>query len=136
MHAPIAFNLVELFCLIIPFEWWMPKRKYERLNNYVMGVIYSPLLLVTSWLETRQAHQVIAARSRDDASDDIVHEWEEMGVDGAAPDFEADGWAKKVEETKPNVETDAAVLEVRELKKQVTQLMKLVEKIQENGSKS
>ena len=113
----------------------MPSHKYERLNNYVMGVIYSPLLLITSWIETRQAHAVIAARSRDDASDDIVHEWEQMGVEGQAPDFEADGWAEKVNDTKPNIETDAAVLEVRELKKQVAALAKLVEGLKDvNGA--
>jgi hypothetical protein len=33
----------------------------------------------------------------------------------------------KSQATKPNVETDAAVLEVRELKDQVKKLMKLVE---------
>jgi len=39
------FNLIELFCLVIPFEWWLPRHRYERLNDIVMGIIYSPVLL-------------------------------------------------------------------------------------------
>ena len=42
-------------------------------------------------------------------------------------DFEGDGWSKKVEGSKPNVETDAAVLEIRGLKEEVGELKKLVE---------
>ena len=57
------FNLIELFLLVIPFEWWMPKATYERLNDYVMGVIYAPLLLLTAALEVRTARQV-SRRSR------------------------------------------------------------------------
>ncbi|MCJ1443553.1 MAG: hypothetical protein MMC23_004052 [Stictis urceolatum] len=123
------FNLIELFCLIIPFEWWLPKPKYERLNSYVMGVIYSPLLLLTAWLETWQAYRVIAARRRGDADDDEVEEWEQMGVEGQCPDFESDGWAKTVESTKPNVETDAAVLEIRDLKEKLEKLTAMVEEM-------
>ena len=50
-------------------------------------------------------------------------------------DFEAEGWAKKVEMAKPNVDTDAAVLEIRSLKEQVAELKQLVEgKPAVNGS--
>ena len=107
----------------------MPKPKYERLNSYVMGVIYSPLLLLTAWLETWQAYRVIAARRRGDADDDEVEEWEQMGVEGQCPDFESDGWAKTVESTKPNVETDAAVLEIRDLKEKLEKLTAMVEEM-------
>lgn len=111
----------------------MPRDRYERLNNFVMGVIYFPLLLITAHLETRQAHEVRCNRKRGEQDDDTVEEWEQMQGD---VDFEAEGWAKKVKQTKPNVETDAAVLEVRELKEKVGELMKLVEdwKGGENGS--
>lgn len=44
-------------------------------------------------------------------------------------DFEQEGWSKKVEMTKPDVQTDAAVLEVRGLKEQVGELKKLVEEL-------
>jgi hypothetical protein len=26
------FNLIEVFCLAIPLEWWMNKRLYERIK--------------------------------------------------------------------------------------------------------
>ncbi|KAI4114904.1 MAG: hypothetical protein LQ345_004396 [Seirophora villosa] len=127
-----AFNLIEIFCLIIPFEWWMPTARYERLNNFVMGVIYSPLLLITAYLETQQARRVKRNRRRGEEDEDTVEEWEQMNDHR---DYESDGWAKKVEASKPNVDTDAAVLEIRELKEQVAELMKMVQgKSEPNGS--
>ena len=64
-----AFNLLEVFFLIIPFEWWMKKEKYERLNNAVMGVIYSPLLLITAYMEIKEAHLVKRNRRRGEADE-------------------------------------------------------------------
>lgn len=127
-----AFNLIEIFFLILPFEWWMSTARYERLNNFVMGVIYSPLLLVTAFLETRQARRVRHNRRRGEEDEDTVEEWEQMNDD---MNYEADGWAKKVEATRPNVDTDTTVLEIRELKTQMAELKKLVEgKSEVNGS--
>jgi hypothetical protein len=120
------FNLIEVFCLIIPFEWWMDANRYERLNNYVMGFIYGPLLLVTAFVETREAHHVKFNRNRNEADDDTVEEWEQM--DGEI-DWESDGWSKKVESTKPNVELGTAVIEIRELRKEVDDLRKMVREI-------
>lgn len=113
----------------------MPRDRYERLNNFVMAVIYSPLLLIIAHLERKQAHEVKYNRRHGEQDDDTVEEWEQMQGD---VDFEAEGWTKKVEQTKPNVETDAAVLEVRELKKKMEELLKLVEGMKEgaNGSTS
>ena len=118
---------------------------YERVNNAVMGIIYSPVLLITAYIETRQAHVVLKNRRHGEADDDTVEEWEqragveEYRVEGqAAEDFEATGWAKAVEATKPNVETDAAVLEIRDLKRKVGELMTMVEALKggANGSSS
>lgn len=117
------FNLVEVFCLVLPFEWWMSTSRYERLNNYVMGFLYSPLLLITAYVETRQAHKVKHNRRHGESDEDTTEEWEQMAGE---VDFESDGWAKKVEGTKPNVETDVAVVEIRELREQVEELKKMV----------
>ena len=119
------FNLLEIFLLILPFEWWMPTNRYERLNNYVMGIIYSPLLLITAFLETRDAHKIKYNRRQGEDDDDEIQEWEQNGC--GELDYEADGWAKKVESTKPNVKTDAAVLEVRALKEEIEDLKRLLE---------
>jgi hypothetical protein len=121
------FNLVEVFLLVLPLEWWLPSRTYARLNDYVMFALYSPLLVFTAALERRTAFEVESARARGDEDDDSVEEWEQMTVSGEMEDFEADGWAKTVERTRPNIATDAAVLEVKELREQVRTLQQLVE---------
>lgn len=118
------FNLIEIFGLILPFEWWMSTARYERLNNIVMATVYSPLLLITAYIETKQAHVVKLNRRNHEEDDNTTQEWEVMQAD---LDFESEGWTKRVEATKPNVETDAAVLEVQELKEQVLELKKLME---------
>ena len=102
----------------------MSSPRYERLNNYVMGVVYSPLLLVTAWLETKQAHKVKWNRRNGESDEDETQEWEQMGGE---LDLEAEGWTKKVESTRPDVQTDVAVLEVRALREQVEELKKIVE---------
>jgi len=132
------FNLIEIFCLILPFEWWMPKPRYERLNDYVMATIYSPLLLVTAAIETKAAHKVKSNLRRGADEDDEIEEWEQLMGE---VDWESDGWAKKVEASKPNVEIDAATQEVKKLRKQVEELKDLMkqlveEKVKGNGAKA
>lgn len=110
--------------MILPFEWWMPRKYYLKLNYYVMGALYSPLLLVTAWIETREAHRVLWNRHRGEADDDDLQEWERI-AEGV--DFEVDDtWRQSVAETQPNVRTDGCTLEVRELRKQVMALTETV----------
>ncbi|EME47192.1 hypothetical protein DOTSEDRAFT_145625 [Dothistroma septosporum NZE10] len=120
------FNLIEIFGLIIPFEWWLPRHRYEQLNDIVMGVIYSPLLCITALLETRTARQVRFNRSRNETDDDTVEEWEQL--EGEL-DVEGSGWSKRVEETSPNVVTDATLLEVRELREQMKELKEMLREL-------
>ena len=122
------FNLIEIFLLIIPFEWWLDSRRYERLNHYVMGFIYSPLLLLTAWLETREAHNIRWNRRRGEGDEDTIEEWEQMVGEC---DFESDGWAKRVENTRPDVETDAAVLGIKDVKGEVGSLLKRMDELKE-----
>jgi hypothetical protein len=113
------FNLIEMFCLIIPFEWWMDDARYNKLNDYVMSILYAPLLVVTAFIETKEAKHVNYNRRRGEEDEDTVHEWEQVLHEC---DFESDGWDKKVQATKPNVEFDTAVLEVRKLQEQVEEM--------------
>ena len=117
------FNLIELLCLIVPFEWWMNSDRYERLNNYVMGVVYAPVLVITAALEAVEARGVRSNRSRGEEDDDTIEEWEEMVGE---LNFESEGWDKKVQTSKPIVEVDADVVEIRELKEQMSELNRLV----------
>jgi hypothetical protein len=84
-----------------------------------MGFVYSPLLVITAALETKEAKWVKQNRHRKATDDDTIEEWEQLEEQC---DFEADGWAKKVDETKPNVEVSGAILEVRKLKGEVDEL--------------
>ena len=127
------FNLIETFCLVLPFEWWMPRNAYQRLNDVVMLIIYSPLLLVTAWIEQREAYKILAARRRGDSDEDRVEEWEQLGNSGWQPDLD-DSWAKKVSVCKPDVATDAAVIEIRELKSKISELTTAVEALQAKSS--
>jgi hypothetical protein len=131
--APL--NLIEIFCLIIPFQWWMPKGMYEKLNDYVMTVVYSPLLIVAAYFEVRSAKVVSNNRRRGEEDDDRTEEWEQMA---GSVDFEREGWAKTVESVKPNITDDSATLEARALKGEIKDLkdilMKFIEEKQGNGS--
>jgi hypothetical protein len=118
--APL--NLLELTLLVIPFEWWLPKHTYERLNDYVMGIIYSPMLLITAAYETHMAHRVRSNRRRGDVDEDTVEEWEQITLSGE----ETETWMKGVDTTKPDVGTDAAVLEMKKLKGEVEELKRLI----------
>ncbi|KFA61685.1 hypothetical protein S40285_03460 [Stachybotrys chlorohalonatus IBT 40285] len=118
--APL--NLVEVFISGL-FEWWMDKSLYERVNDAVMGFLYSPLLFVAAFFETRAAHDIRRNRARGAEDDDVVEDWEQLTND---LDFESDGWAKTCETVKPNVEDDQAVQEVRKLRDEVEELKSLL----------
>ncbi|QIX00630.1 hypothetical protein AMS68_006147 [Peltaster fructicola] len=113
------FNLIETFLISFPFEWWMTKQQYSSLNYYVMGVLYAPALLVTAYLETRDARQVLWNRRHHQIDEDTTEEWEQM-LDEL--DVEGSGWQKRVEETSPNVAVDATLLELRALRKEIDDL--------------
>ena len=117
------FNLIEIFGLAIPLEWWMDKKTYGRLNDIVMGVIYSPLLLISAYFEKRWAQGIRANRARGDADDDTIEEWEQML---GQIDLESDGWKKKVDLAKSSFEEEPAVVEVKKLREEVESLRALI----------
>ncbi|KAJ4194864.1 Calcium channel yvc1 [Fusarium falciforme] len=116
------FNLVEIIISGL-FEWWMPKSTYEFINDCVMAVLYSPLLFVAAWFETRTAHNIRHNRARGEEDDDQVHEWEQFHEE---MDFEAEGWTKTCDAAKPNVEEEPAVIEVRKLRAEVDELKQML----------
>ncbi|KAL4796202.1 hypothetical protein BDV19DRAFT_82917 [Aspergillus venezuelensis] len=123
------FNLLEITLLILPFEWWLSSPTYARLNDIVMGIIYSPLLLVIGCLEVREAKRIRSNRRRGEDDDDAIQEWE--GV-AEQVDFEVDdAWKEDVRATKPDVNTDAVSREVEALKAEVRGLTELVKQLVE-----
>lgn len=115
-------NLIEIV-LVILFEWWMPKHTYEAINDVVMGVIYSPLLLFAALFETRKAREIRGNRARGEEDDDIEEEWEQMA---SVVDVETEEWAKVCDAAKPNVEEEPAIVEVRKLRKEIEELKSML----------
>ena len=119
------FNIIEIF-ISGTMEWWMNKTTYEFINDCVMGFIYSPLLLVAAYFETRTAYSICRNRARGEDDDDRIEQWEQMASDF---DFESDGWTKTCEMAKPNVEEEPAVIEVRKLRAEVDHLKSMLAEI-------
>ncbi|KAH8424198.1 putative potassium ion channel Yvc1 [Aspergillus melleus] len=118
------FNLLEIIFLVLPFEWWLPRHRYAKLNDIVMGVLYSPLLVVTAFLEVREARRIRWNRRRGEDDDDDVQEWEHAAEQ---VDFELDeDWRQVVQDTAPVVHMDPCSLEIVHLREQVRELAELV----------
>ncbi|KKK24729.1 hypothetical protein AOCH_004217, partial [Aspergillus ochraceoroseus] len=118
------FNLIEVLFLILPFEWWLPAEYYARLNEVVMGAIYSPLLLITALFEVREARRIIWNRRHGEEDDNNMQEWEHMAEQ---VDFEVDdSWKQLVQETSPNIHVDQCSLEIIQLREQIQVLARMV----------
>ncbi|KAH6683544.1 potassium ion channel Yvc1 [Plectosphaerella plurivora] len=116
------FNLVEMVVIAL-FEWWMPKHRFEQFNDLVMGICYSPVLVVAAWFESRTAGSIVRNRSRGEEDDDVAEEWEQTTVE---VNFESDGWDKICQGAASNVEIEPAVQEVQKLRAEVDELKKLI----------
>ncbi|KAF2771910.1 receptor-activated Ca2+-permeable cation channel [Teratosphaeria nubilosa] len=127
------FNLIEIFCLSLPFEWWMPRATYDKVNDIIMAIIYAPLLCVTAFIETRTARTVKWNRSRHESDDDTVEEWEQLAGE---LDVEGSGWSKRVEESAPNVITDGTLVEVQKLRDEIKELKALVKGLAASGGQT
>lgn len=116
---------------MVPFEWWLPREKYAKLNDFVMGVIYSPLLVITAWVETRQAERIRWNRRRGEEDEDNTQEWEVV-AEGVNFDLD-DSWKEEVKQSAPDIKLDNATIEVRQLKEQVAVLTEMVRRMSENA---
>ncbi|KAF7719806.1 Uncharacterized protein PECH_006912 [Penicillium ucsense] len=123
------FNLIEIVFLVLPFEWWLSTKRYARVNDIVMAILYSPLLIFTAWIETRQAAQIKWNRRHGEEDDDCIQEWEDVANE---VNFDLDdSWKEDVKQSTPNIKVDACTLEVRQLQEQVAVLTNLVKKLSE-----
>lgn len=115
------FNLLEV--LVICLFWWMEKAKFERMSDIIMGIIYSPVLVIAASHETRVAREIRSNRARGEEDDDTIEEWEQM-MDQV--DFESDGWNKLCISAKTNLEADPLITEVQKLRGEVEELKRLL----------
>lgn len=130
----LAFNLVEILFLVAPFEWWLSRETYAKLNEFIMGVIYSPLLVVTAWVETRQAHRIRWNRRHGEEDDDCAQEWEHVAHE---VDFDLDEtWKEQVADTTPDIKVDSCTYEIRELKEQIRVLTEMVQGLAKEDAKN
>ena len=110
--------------MVLPFEWWLPRQYYAKLNDVIMGIIYSPILVITAFFEVRDARRIKWNRRRGEEDDDSVQEWEHAAEE---VDFDVDdGWKQTVQETTPNVHIDSTTLEIMRLKQQIMSLTETV----------
>ncbi|KAL4765370.1 putative potassium ion channel Yvc1 [Aspergillus foveolatus] len=128
------FNLIEIIFLILPFEWWLSAPTYAKLNDIVMGIVYSPLLLVIGILEIREARRIRRNRRRGEEDDDHVEEWEGMAEQVG---FEVDDeWKVAVKESSPDVRVDPSAAEVAKLREEVRALTEVVRVLIEANGES
>ncbi|PYH97381.1 potassium ion channel Yvc1 [Aspergillus ellipticus CBS 707.79] len=127
------FNLLEIVFLVLPFEWWLPRQYYAKLNDVVMGVIYSPILVITAFFEVRDARRIRWNRRRGEEDDDSVQEWEHAAEE---VDFDIDdSWKQAVQDTAPNVQVDSTTLEIMQLKEQILALTETVRVLAEEKTR-
>lgn len=92
-----------------------------------MTVIYSPLLLIVAFLETRDARRIRWNRGRGEEDDDDVQEWEHVVEE---VDFDLDDvWRESVRESTPNINVDRACQEIMQLQQQVNELTGIVKQL-------
>ena len=131
-------NLLEVFFLIVPLEWWIERKLYERINDVVMAVIYAPLLVVTAALEQQVAKRVRGNRRKGEEDDDTTEEWEQIGwrpdADGHGVADTADGeggegdqrWCELVCATNPDVKTNQVLSQLRQLQADMAVLKEML----------
>ena len=98
-----------------------------------MGVLYSPLLLLTAWVETHQAERIRWNRRRGEEDEDDVQEWENV-AEGVDFDLH-DSWKEEVKQSTPDIKVDRCTVEVRQLKEQVALLTEMVKKLGEKADR-
>lgn len=94
-----------------------------------MGIIYSPLLVITAWLETRQAGRIQWNRRHGEEDENDTQEWGHV-AEGVDFDLE-DSWKEEVKQSTPDIKADHCTVEIRQLKEQVAVLTEMVKKLTE-----
>lgn len=110
------FNLVEVF-LLVPFELVLSKQRYQRLNNFVLGVLYAPYLTCIAFYEAKLHKKQAKAQDGDFDDDDLMD---------AGEDEHNRQWHKTCEEKLPSMALEMDVLE--EIKAKLQEVEKMVKR--------
>ncbi|KAK9468381.1 hypothetical protein V1512DRAFT_102582 [Lipomyces arxii] len=119
-------NLIEIFGLVLPFEWWMPKYKYAKLNDMVMTVVYSPLLIIISAYELYVAGKILNNRASGESDDDTIQPWDEIESELDVANSE---WATGLKGITPRYDREPEMVELNALRNQVSELTKIVKSL-------
>ncbi|ODV62653.1 uncharacterized protein ASCRUDRAFT_18311, partial [Ascoidea rubescens DSM 1968] len=84
-------NLIEFFCLTLPVHWWCPSLVFDKLNYWILTVLYSPFLVIIAISEIKEARRVQYNRFKglaDDANEvdtpwDLEDGYEDSYKDGS-----------------------------------------------------
>ncbi|KAG0634682.1 hypothetical protein HOY80DRAFT_871941, partial [Tuber brumale] len=104
-------NSIDIFFLVIPFDWWLERRKCQMLNDSVLAILYSPFMLLIAFLQSEKLAVFLANREGGKQDDDAVGEGERMRED----DILGEGWFERVEKRVPHIEEDGTSLEAKDL---------------------
>jgi len=113
-HQMRMFSCLRL--ILLKFSDWSYlsnggcPRKLTPGSMTIMTFCYAPLLLLTAWLDTRNARHISRNRQNNQPDDDEHDEWEELDNES---DLRASDWVGKVRGAVPNVEEDFAVQQIK-----------------------
>ncbi|KAK1658063.1 hypothetical protein BDP55DRAFT_734400 [Colletotrichum godetiae] len=91
--------------IVISLFWWMEKSKFEKISDVILGILYSPVLVVAAIFETRSAADIRNNRARSEEDDDTI------------------------EDAKTNLEYDPTICEVQKLRNEFEELKEMLVEI-------
>ena len=111
----------------------MDPDRYERLNVYIMGIIYSPLLLYTSYAESKAAKRIKANQFCDQPAESAQEDWNQVKLlDGGDDDWAQDDEAIQL----PGEDDEPVVKEVKSVKEEMKELRGLIEQLKKDVTSS
>ena len=106
----------------------MDPDRYERLNVYIMGIIYSPLLVYTAYAESKAAKKIKANQFCDQPGDSSCEDWNQVKL----LDSGDDDWAQDGQAGQNPDKDEPMVKEVKSVKEEVEELRDLIKQLKKD----
>ena len=97
-----------------------------------MGIIYSPLLIYTSYAESKAAKNIKANQFCNDPGDSSQEDWNQVKY----LEVGEDDWSEDVQETQPEDEDETLMKEVKNTKDELKELRSLIMDLKKDITKS